>query len=98
MRPCCNPSSPEYRRFSPLGLLFKVFVIYFVLVFGGGTLVNTGQPVAVEAGKLMQTVTLIHPAIRWAESRGYDGVARGLKAIAGGAPIHGRATDASAAS
>jgi hypothetical protein len=72
--------------------MFRLFILYFVLVFGGGTLMNTNYPVAVEAGKIMQMVTFVDPTIRWAESKGYAGVAQGLKALAGGAPVGRRAT------
>jgi hypothetical protein len=40
----------------------------------------------------MQVVTFIDPTIHWAEGKGYDGVARGLKALAAGAPVGHRGT------
>lgn len=82
----------ERRGVGPFGWLFRLFILYFVLAFGGGTLMNTNYPMAVEAGKMMQLVTFIDPTIHWAESKGYHGVANGLKAIAGGAPVGKRAT------
>src|SRR5262245_12333540 len=82
----------EHRGVGPLGWLFRVFILYFVLVFGGGTLMNTNYSMAVEAGKFMQMVTFVEPTIEWAEGRGYHGLARGLKALAGGAPVGKRAS------
>lgn len=64
--------------------LFKCVLLYVGLVFASGTLINTGHPVAVETGKLVQTVTFIEPAIRWTQSHGYGVIAYGLQSIAGG--------------
>lgn len=82
----------EHRGVGPLGWLFRLFILYFALVFGGGTLMNTNYTVAVEVGKIMQLVTFIDPTIRWAETNGYVGIATGLKALANGAPVGRRAT------
>ena len=76
------------RRFRPISFVVQLLVIYIVLVAGGGTLINTKNPVAVEAGKLLQTVTLVHPAINWARHQGFDGLAGGLGVVAGGVPVH----------
>ena len=57
-----------------------------VLVLGGGTLINTGHPVAVEAGKLMQTVTFVEPAIGWASDHAAP-VAHGLRVLQAGVPV-----------
>ena len=67
--------------------LFSVLLLYATLVFGGGTLINTGHPVAVEAGRLMQLVTFVEPTIGWASHRGYKPLATGLRRLAAGAPI-----------
>lgn len=64
--------------------LFKLVLLWVGLVFAGGTLINTGHPVAVESGRLIQTVTFVDPAIRWTQSHGYGAVAYGLQAVAGG--------------
>jgi hypothetical protein len=40
--------------------------------------------VAVEAGRLIQTVTFINPAIKWTHDQGYSGAAYGLSMLAHG--------------
>ena len=84
-----NPTThaPEGRRFSILGLFFKVAIAYLIMVFGGGTLVQTGNPVAVEVGEFMHTITFVDPTIKWADSRGYRAVAKGLKGLSEGVPL-----------
>ena len=86
---CCNqtPAAPARRGSGVLGTLFKVLLVYIALVFTGGTLINTGHPVAVEAGRLIQTVTMVDPAIRWTQSHGWTKVATGLQLVAGGVRI-----------
>ncbi len=64
--------------------LFKTVLLYVGLVFASGTLINTGHPVAVESGRLIQTVTFVEPAIHWTQSHGYGLIAHGLKAVADG--------------
>jgi hypothetical protein len=88
-----NPTthSPEKRRFSILGLFFKIALAYLVLVFGGGTLVQTGNPTAVEVGRFMHMVTLVNPTISWADANGYKAVAKGLRGLSEGVPL-GRGT------
>ena len=83
--------APERRRFSILGLTFKIALAYLVLVFGGGTLVQTGNPMAVEVGRFMHTVTLINPTIQWADKNGYKAMAKGLRGLSEGVPL-GRGT------
>jgi hypothetical protein len=56
-------------------------------VVTGGTLMNTGHPVAMEAGHLLHVVTLIDPAIYWADMQGVEPVAHGLRFISHGVPI-----------
>ena len=85
---CCCQTASSGRRFSVLGLLFKTLLVYCVLVFGGGTLINTGNSVAVETGKLMQTVTLVETTINWADTHGHERLAHALRRLAHGAPIH----------
>jgi hypothetical protein len=62
-------------------------MLYMVLVFGGGTLINTPHPVAQEVGKLLHTVTFIEPAIGWAQSNDYKALAGGLQTLAAGFPV-----------
>jgi hypothetical protein len=83
---CCGCAAPR-RRSGLLSLLFQLVLLYAVLVFGGGTLIHTGHPVAVETGKLLQTITLVEPSIGWAESRGMDALAGGLRALANGLDV-----------
>ncbi len=85
--PCCQQVERR-RRFRPIAFLFQFIVLYMMLVLGGGTLINTGHPVAEEAGRLLQTVTLVDPAIQWADSHGLNPVAGGLRLAAGGLRVH----------
>ena len=45
------------------------------------------NPVATEAGRLVQTVTFVEPAIGWADGRGYDSIAQGLRVLQSGVPV-----------
>lgn len=93
MNHCCgcahevHATAPLKRGDGLFATLFKLMMLYIVLVFGAGTLVNTGHPVAVEVGKLVQVVTFIDPAIDWAQSNQWHKVATGLRVLANGAPI-----------
>ncbi len=82
---CCKPS--ESRRFRPFATLFNLALVYLLLVVGGGTLMNTHHPVAVETGRILHTVTFVSPAIHWADTRGYEKLAGGLQFLARGIPI-----------
>ena len=79
------------RRCGVLGLLCHLVLVYVLLVFGGGTLINTGHPVAVEVGRIFQIVTFVEPSIYWAESSGHNVVAEGLRHLADGVDL-GRLT------
>lgn len=84
---CCNhvhQSTSPKRRAGVFSTLFKLALIYIVLVFSAGTLINTGHPVAVETGKLIQVVTFINPAISWADAQGWDHFAYGLRVLSNG--------------
>ncbi len=90
---CCNrendqPRPRNRRRFRPIRTVFHLLLLYGLLVFGGGTLINTGHPVAVETGRLIHTVTLVEPSIYWAHSSGYDALAGGLQILAHGVDLH----------
>ena len=93
MSQCCQccPEQPTTtaprRRFRPIAVLLNLVLGYLLLVVGGGTLINTGHPVAVETGKLLQVVTLIQPTIHWAKSNNHDKVAGGLMVLASGLPV-----------
>ena len=90
-----DPHEPEHHckccrhrpRFRPVKMLFQIALVYILLVFGSGTLMNTNHPVAIEVGKLMQLVTFVHPSIDWAESNGHDALAGGLRVLSRGAQI-----------
>ena len=43
----CQDRKPR-RRLGVLSMVFQLALLYLVLVFGGGTLIHTGHPVAVE--------------------------------------------------
>ena len=79
---CCTRSSR--RGGGLISGLFKTVLLYVGLVFASGTLINTGHPVAVESGRLIQTVTFVEPAIRWTQSHGYGLLAHGLQSVASG--------------
>ncbi len=81
---CCGESAS--RGFRPFALLFNVLLAYVLLVVGGGTLINTGNPVAVETGKLLHVVTFVDPAISWTYAHGLEPLAQGLQFLANGIP------------
>lgn len=83
---CCDQTKPR-RGFRPFALLFNLILAYVLLVVGGGTLINTGHPVAMEAGHLLQVVTLVEPSIAWAHGHGYEPLAQGIQTLANGVPL-----------
>ena len=84
---CCGTEVTKRRGFRPVGFLFNMAIAWLVLVVGGGTLINTGHPVATEAGRLIQTVTFVEPATYWADSQGLRHVAVGLRLLSHGIPV-----------
>ena len=70
-----------------MSFLFKFVFAYAMLVLISGTLINTGNAVASEAGQLVQTVLFVDPAIAWAETRGIEPLAGGLRFVASGIPV-----------
>lgn len=83
---CCDKTEPR-RGFRPIAFLVNMALLYLLLVGGGGTLINTGHPVAEEVGHLLQVVTFVEPTIHWAYSAGYEPLAHGIEVLAGGIPI-----------
>ena len=84
---CCGSHETPRRGFRPVALLFNMAIAWLVLVVGGGTLINTGHPVASEAGRLIQTITFVEPATCWADSRGLGPMADGLRLLSHGIPV-----------
>jgi hypothetical protein len=83
---CCH--RPETRRrFRPLALLFNLALAWLLVVVAGGTLINTGHPVAVEAGRLLHVITFVDPMIIWADAQGVQPVAHGLRLVSHGIPV-----------
>ena len=87
--PCCQeqPTTTPRRRFRPIAVLLNLVLAYALLIVGGGTLINTGHPVAVEVGRIMQLVTLVQPTIHWAQANDHDTMAGGLTVLANGVPV-----------
>jgi hypothetical protein len=82
---CCGR---EIRRgFRPVALLANLALVWVVIVVAGGTLARTSYPVAVEAGRLLQTVTFVQPAIAWADGHELHPLATGLRVLSAGIPL-----------
>ena len=84
---CQDEPRKRKRRFGVLGMLVQLMLLYMILVFGGGTLIRTGNPIAVEAGMLIHTVTFVEPSIRWADAMGSPLLAGGLRTLADGVDL-----------
>ena len=91
MRCCSHPecvqAEPRRRRGGILSFLVQLVFLYALMVFGGGTLINTGHPVAMEVGHILQLVTFVEPAIYWAQGAGYENVSEGLRILASGVQL-----------
>jgi hypothetical protein len=84
---CDHTNDTSKRGCGLFATLAKLVVLWIVLVFGSGTLINSGYPVAVETGRLIRVVTFVDPLIRWAESNHAGAAAYGLRVLANGAPV-----------
>ncbi len=82
---CCQTKTR--RPFGFFSLLFNLLLVYLVLVVGGGTLINTGHPVAVEVGQLFHLVTFVDPTITWADGQGHEPLATTVRFLSNGVPI-----------
>lgn len=82
---CACETRPKRRSW--LGMIVQVLFVWAALVFSGGTLINTGHPVAVETGRLIQTVTLAEPAARWSEDHGMKPVASAIEFLRHGVDL-----------
>ena len=83
----CHQDQPPRRRRSFLGMIAQIALLYVLLVFGGGTLMNTDHAVAQETGRLIHTVLLVEPSIHWADSSGHDALAGGLRVLSNGLDV-----------
>lgn len=84
---CCTPTpTPTHakKRSGPIGLFVKGLIAYALVVFLGGTLAQTGNPMLEELGLLIRTVSFIDPAIGFVDGQGLGGVASGLRMVADG--------------
>lgn len=90
MCPCYSCQNPPRRSF--VGRIFSIaatlVIAYAGMLLVSGTLINTGEPLAVEVGRLMQTVTFVEPTIHWAETSEMDTLAKGIRFLSGGLPIN----------
>lgn len=87
---CCHPGSPivTRRRSGLFATVFKLVLLYVGLVWGGGALIGSGNPLAAEVGKLVHVVTFVDPAIAWTDAQGWGCVANGMRVLASGAPFN----------
>ena len=79
-----DASTRPRKRGGIIRFLVQMVFLYAVLVFGGGTLIQTGHPVAVEVGELLHTVLFVDPALQWAASEGHGILASGLHVLSEG--------------
>lgn len=87
--PCCHcqESTARSRRPGLFKTAFVLLIIYAATVFTGGTLINTGHPIAVELGHILQLVTFVEPLTHWAYGAGIEPVGNVLSFLSGGAPV-----------
>lgn len=83
--PTCH-ETPRRRR-SWLAAFVQILAVYAVLVFTGGTLIQTGHPVAVETGRLIHTVLLVEPATHWTADHGMKPIAGAIDLLARGVDV-----------
>lgn len=79
-----NRSAEKTRRTSFLGVVTQLLIAYALTVFLSGTLIHTGHPVAVETGRLLQTVTFVEPAQNWSAEHGLKPVSYALNFLSKG--------------
>lgn len=89
---CCSPNDncsapPPARKRSWFGIVGQLLFVYAVSVFLGGTLINTGNPVAVETGRLIHTITFVEPATQWSASHGLRPVSFALNFLSEGVDL-----------
>lgn len=84
---CCQCENERPKRGGIFSAIVKLLLLYAVLVIGGGTLINTGHPVAVEVGQILHLVTFVEPASHWAHAQGFEPLAATIDFLAAGLPI-----------
>ena len=83
----CCPTVQHRRRGNIFSFLVNVIVSYVLLIVIGGTLINTGHPVAIEAGRIIHLITFVEPLTLWAQAQHLQPLAQGLAALSNGVPL-----------
>lgn len=83
----CECRQERRRGGGLISTIFQIALLYVALVFGGGTLIQTGHPIATDVGELIHTVTFVDPSIGWADRNDHPVIARSLETLAEGVDV-----------
>ena len=83
----CEGRQERRRGGGLISTVFQIALLYVALVFGGGTLIQTGHPIATDVGELIHAVTFVDPSIGWAERNDHHMIGHGLETLAGGVDV-----------